>query len=254
MTTVAIVNKSTIVTDKDGLTITNALNIILPQFCKDWSLDPTRCVYIPLNSTTSIQLKIYLLDSADVEGALAYHDQYNNISYGRAFAKTVLANGGVMLYSSNPNIPTFAEAVCHELFEMLINPCCNTWSMLADGTTLYAYEVCDPVQSNPVTVQVQTGIKKTYIINRSIKITRNVPIYNLVGLSDWVLPNWFNPQSKMGPYNHNNTLKAPLTIDKNGYAIRLTGESTFDAIFGELVIPEKQQYINQKLRVSKIIR
>ena len=253
MTTVAIVNNSTIVTDKDGLTITNALNIILPQFCKDWSLEKTTCVYVPLKSTSSVKLKIYLLDSADVKGALAYHDQRNDISYGKAFAKTVLENGGVMLYSSNPNIPTFAEAVCHELFEMLIDPCCNTWSMLADGTTLYAYEVCDPVQSNPLTVQVQTGIKKTYTIHPSIPITKNTPLYDSVGLSDWVLPKWFDPQSKIGPYNHNNTLKAPLTIDKYGYVIQLVGGRS-NTIFGELVTPEKQQSINQKLRVSSRIK
>lgn len=245
MVQVAIINQSSVVSDTDGYTITSALNILLPQFCKDWSLASTTCVYVGKGKTSTIPLKIILLDTADQEGALAYHDQINDVPYGRAFAKTVLDNGGVMLYSSNPNIPTVAQSVCHELFEMLIDPACNVWAMLEDGKTMYAYEVCDAVESNAVTVQVKTGTKKT---GRLLAAT-TIPIYTKVGLSDWVLPNWFDPQSKTRPFNHNNTLTAPLTLDTNGYTISLT-DGAYNILWGKSVVSERKETIKAKLRVA----
>ena len=253
MTQVAIVNQSSIVSDTDGNTITSALNKILPSFCKDWSLSPHSCVYVGKGKTTTILLKIFLKDTADESGSLAYHDEINDIPYGKAFAKTVLSYGGVMLYSQDPNVPTFAQAVCHELFEMLIDPNCNVWTMLSDYSTLYAYEVCDAVQSNPVTVLVQTGssTSKIYLGNSKIVLkTVTNPIYSKVGVSDWVLPSWFDPQKKRGPYNHNNTLKAPFTLDKGGYVISLTNGHS-NIVWGENVAPERQKVIAGKLRLSR---
>jgi hypothetical protein len=246
MAQVAIVNQTTIVSDADGLTITTALNMVLPQFCMDWSLSRYTCVYVGRGKTTTIPLKIFLKDDADQPGVLAYHDEINDIPYGNVFIKTVLKNNGVLLYSPNPVVPTFSEAVCHELFEMLIDPNCNTWAMLSDYNTLYAYEVCDPVQSNPVTVQVQTGTTTTGKVP-NVKV---VPVYTSVGLSDWVLPNWFDPQKKRGPYNHNNTLNSPLTIDKNGYVISLK-DGVCKPIWGSMVTPDRQRAFAAKQRVLR---
>lgn len=246
MVQLAIVNQSSVVSDTDGSIITSALNVILPQFCKDWSLVSTTCVYVGKGRTSTIPLKILLLDTADQEGALAYHDQINDVPYGRAFAKTVLDNGGVMLYNQDPSVPTFAQAVCHELFEMLIDPACNVWTMLADGTTMYAYEVCDPVESNAVTVRVKTGMRT---VGRLLAAT-TTPVYTNVGLSDWVLPNWFDPQSRTRPFNHNNTLSSPLTLDRNGYVISLSNGS-YEILWGESILPSKKNVIKAKLRVAK---
>ena len=246
MVQVAIINQSSVISDSNGLIITYALNIILPQFCKDWSIDSTTCVFIGKGKTTTIPLKIFLLDTSDVDGALAYHGQRNDIPYGRAFVKTVLNNGGVMLYSSNPTVPTFAQAVCHELFEILINPACNIWAMLADQKTMYAYEACDAVESNALTVQVKTGIVKT----GRFFTTTITPIYTKVGLSDWVLPNWFDPQSKTRPFNHNNTLTAPLTLDKYGYTI-LFINGLYDVIWGKSISSARKDEITEKLKLAK---
>uniref|UniRef100_A0A6C0EQ20 Uncharacterized protein n=1 Tax=viral metagenome TaxID=1070528 RepID=A0A6C0EQ20_9ZZZZ len=243
MVQIAIINRSSVVSDKDGSTITNALNIILPQFCKDWSIVTTTCVYVEKGKTTTIPLKIALLDTSDEEGAVAYHDQINDNPYGRAFAKTVLDNGGVMLYSLDPTVPTFAQSVCHELFEMLINPGCNIWAMFADEVTMCAYEVSDPVQSNALTVQVRTGS------SRKGKFFAT-PVYTKVGICDWVLPNWFDPQSKTRPFNHNNTLTAPLTVDKNGYILLFTNGS-YDIIWGKSILPVRKDIIKAKFKLSE---
>ena len=78
-------------------------------------------------------------------------------------------------------------------------------------------------------------------------------IYQKVGLCDWVLPSWSNPKGT-GPFNHLNTLKAPFTLDKNGYIIKLTGGSsgnTVSLVFGSHVTEiQKQQYAS-KGRYSK---
>jgi hypothetical protein len=233
MPQLAIINQSTIVTDAEGNIITSALNQVLPQFCSDWGIVSHSCVYVAKGKTTTIPLKIFLLDTSDVANLLAYHDEINDIPYGRAFAKTVLSYGGVILYSQNPRVLTFAQCVCHEVFELLINPNCNVWTMLSDNNTLYAYEVCDPVQSNPVTVSVKTG-------------TITTPVYVRVGLSDWVLPNWFDPQKKRGPYNHNNTLTAPFTVSNYGYVMRLTN-GKYEYVWGQRLTTEDKQTITDRL-------
>ena len=246
MAQIAIVNQTTLLSDADGQTIVTAINMILPKFCTDWSLSRHTCIYVGRGKITTIPLKVFLKDKADVAGVLGYHDEINDIPYGNVFIKTVLDNGGVILYSPNPIIPTVAEVVCHEVFEMLIDPNCNTWAMLSDYRTLYAYEVCDPVQSNPLTVQVQTGISRTGT-PPNVKV---LPVYTKVGLSDWVLPNWFDPQKKRGPYNNNNTLKAPLTIEKTGYVISLK-DGVCKPIWGSAVTPERQRAFAAKQRVLR---
>lgn len=248
MSQVAIVNNSTLVTDADGATITNALNKVLPKFCLDWSIIPTTCLYVKKGSATNIPLKISLLDSSDVSDALAYHHMINNVPYGKAFVKTVLANGGVLLYSQDPSVRTFAQSVCHELFEILINPHCNVWATLADGVTQYAYEVCDPVQTNALTVQIETG--RTF--KGRLFTKTSVPIYTKVGLSDWVLPQWFNPQAIRGPFNHTNTLNNPFTVDKNGYVISLS-EGTRKAVWGAAVTSARKEAITAELIAKKRI-
>lgn len=246
MTQVAIVNQSTVVSDADGSTITAALNEILPQFCKEWSLSTYTCVYVGKGRTSTIPIKIFLLDTSDVKSALAYHDQDDDFTYGKAFAKTVLSNGGVMLYSSNPKVFTFAQAVSHELFEIIMDPYCNVWAVSPNGRIQYAYEVCDPVQSNVVTVQVKSSSKsKSLWLNKKSSV-----VYTKVGLSDWVLPRWFNPEAIKGPFNHNNTLNAPFTLDKDGYAICLNNKTIY-TIFGQSVSESKKAMIKAHVRLTK---
>jgi hypothetical protein len=82
----------------------------------------------------------------------------------------------------NHSIPKF---LCHEVFEMLLNPELNKFK------AGYCLEVCDPVQMNGVNVGEFT-------------------------LSDWVLPTWFDANAKR-PFNHNDTLYRPFSIDDGGY-------------------------------------
>jgi len=250
-TQIAIVNQSTVITDANGSILTSALNQVLPTFCNDWNLPLVTAIYVGLGKTTTTPLKVFLMDTSDVSGALGYHDELNNLPYGKCFAKTVLSYG-TLLWSATPSVPTFAQTVCHEVFEMLIDLYCNSWAMLADNKTLYAYEVCDPVESNALTVTVTTS--STTSTKSSIppfKVTTSTTTTSTnVGLSDWILPQWFNPQATRGPFNHNNTLTAPFQLSPNGYVIK-TKSGTISYVFGESVNEEHKARILAKGRVVK---
>jgi len=197
-------NESKLVTDAQGKAIVSALNSLLPKFCVDWSIKPVSVVYYPRNTSSPIPLKCYIYDTTDAEGALGYHDEINDVPYAKVFAKTILDANGAVLAASGGN-PTVAQTISHEVFEMLVDLRANCWWSDYSGSTLYAAEVCDPVESNVVPVSVGT---------------------TLVHLSDWILPAWSDPQSTKGPFNHLNTLMNPMSVDKGGYLITQTNGST----------------------------
>jgi len=201
-TRISIINRSTVVTDTDGSYMTTAMNMILPTFCKDWSVINYRVSYVPTNVATipANSYHIYIYDNADVSGVLAYHDIQSAVPFGRVFAKTVLQNKGVVLYEPTLTLPTVAQAVSHEIFELIIDPRCNIWWMHYFSGLLVAGEVCDPVQSNVVVITLANKVK--------------------VGLSDWVLPSWQCAQNTTGPFNHLKTLTAPFQV-KNGYVMAI---------------------------------
>jgi len=216
---IAIINSSTVVSDLDGQTIVTALNQILPQFCSDWSLPKYTATYIGKGKTSTIAIKVFILDTSDVQDALGYHDLSANIPYGRCFAKTVLQDGGVILYSTNSSVPTLAQCIAHEVFELLVDPLCNSWWDIGDQQTLFARETCDPVESNVVLASVVVS-PATLAYNSKTHKTVVIPaVVQKVGLSDWILPAWSDPQNTKGPFNHLNTLKAPFTLDRGGYGI-----------------------------------
>jgi len=240
MPEIAIVNQSSIVSDRDGQTITSALNLILPKFCNDWGLSSYTCIYVPPETTTIISLKILLMDSIDQ----APTDEYIDVPCEK------VAVNGVLLYNHDPSVPTFAQTLSHRLFEMLINPLYNLWAMSGDNCTQYAYEVCDPVESNTVTVHVETGstfIKTSPSVGFKLSAVTAVPIYTQVSLSDWVLPKWFDSRATMGPFNHTDTLSAPFTVDKNGYAITLK-KGKARIIWDEAVTIERRILIEKNPR------
>ena len=180
-----------------------ALNSLLPKFCNDWNMRPVSAVYYPRNTSSPIPLKCYIYDTIEAEVALAYQDEINDVPYAKVFVKTILENSGAILAGSGA--PTVSQRISHEVFEMLVDLRINSWWSDYSGATFYAAEVCDPVESNVVSVNVG-GI--------------------LVQMSDWVLPAWSDPQAAKGPFNHLNTLTNPMSVDKGGYIITQSNGST----------------------------
>ena len=196
----------------------SALNTMLPAFCTTWSLKQYTCVAAP--STTKIGttgLYCVFLDNSTSAGALAFHTENANVPYGEVFVKTILQYNGAILMGANNTIPTVAQAFAHEIFEMLVNPNINGWWQVSN-TTLVPAEVCDPVQG--VIVPVKVG-----------SVT--------VGLSDYVLPAWNDPQSTKGPYNFLNTLTKPFQMSKGGYLVSMKAGSA-SYVYGEEATPYAQ--------------
>ena len=250
---IAVINSSTLVSDADGQIMVTALNQILPQFCKDWTLPSYTAVYVGKGKTTTIPIKVFILDTSDVQGALGYHDLSGDVPYGKCFAKTVLDDGGVILYSPF-GIPTLAQCVAHEVFELLVDPLCNGWWDIGDGQTLFARETCDPVESNTVVATIVITPANTVVDPKTRKIVTKPSVVQKVGLSDWILPAWSDPQNTTGPFNHLKTLKAPFTLDKGGYGIQMTGGSTGQVTamkFGTAVTEAQKAKYSAKGRVSK---
>ena len=90
-------------------------------------------------------------------------------------------NGGTILYK-NDKTDTVAAALFHEIVEAIGDQYCNSWWQIND-TYMIAAELCDPVQSKLICVKVPDPN------NPANKIT--------VGLSDFILPAWCDPQANL---------------------------------------------------------
>lgn len=195
---IKVYNQSTLVSDADVQTMVNAINQLLPTFLDAWSLQS--CVAQFCSGSPSLDndnWTFVMLDETGVDGALAYHtEEINDIVDGFIGCKDILNAPGVTLYQDE-NTVTIASALSHEIFETLVDPQCNRWADDGQGT-LWSLEVADPVQGNFVII---TEGKQE------------------VGLSDFVLPAFFDPANTTGPWNFNNDLTGPFQVDVGGYAV-----------------------------------
>ena len=92
-------------------------------------------------------------------------------------------------------------AASHELAEMLVDPGNNLWADAGKGL-LYAYEVCDPVESTFFRV-------------------------NGLAMTDFLYPAYFNKihKPKSAQLDHSKKVKRPFQILKDGYApVRKAGK------------------------------
>ena len=198
MTNYTLYNLSTVVNNTNLQNMTKAINNYLITVCADWNLNPIQLVISTYNSRNPLlNNSIFIYDDTDQESALGYHYETSGKAIGRVFARTILNYGGVMLYSNTYTF-TVAQCLAHELLEMIGNPETNKWALDNYGN-MWAYELCDPVESNLIVYTLPGNIK--------------------VGLSDYVLPLWFSPDSIYGPFNKKNTLSYPFQIDSGGYAL-----------------------------------
>ena len=212
MTTISCFNSSTLLKDSDMFIMINAVNVLLPNFCTSWRLPLYKCIAAPKTTIPGVTgMYCVFLDTTDEPGAAAYHTASNNIAISKVFVKTIFTYNGVPLKGATPFIPTVAQAFCHEIFEMITNPKLNIWWQRPNQSLVPA-EVVDPVQGNVVPVTVG-----------------GVTVY----CSDYLLPEWHNPQSKKGPYNFLNTLSKPFQIARRGYAIVLAA-GRYSHVFGSL--------------------
>ena len=129
---------------------------------------------------------IVLLDEADAEGALAYHELTpDGFPLSKVFVQTTLEHGMHVSVSAS-----------HELVEMLVDPAINLMSTGPEPDTMYAYESADAVQA------LSFNVKR-------------------IPMSDFVYPSYFEvfrkPRSTR--FDHMNKVTRPFEILEGGYQI-----------------------------------
>lgn len=222
-TVIGIVNESTVVSAAECIRMVEALNIVLPCFCKDWRMPlararivPTAKECSPVSQAALLQSKgcthvITINDVSPVDSALGFHDEENDMPYGLVSAKTVLDAGGAVLWGKDS---TVSQCLGHEAVELLADVFANAWWQNPATGEFIAAETADPVQAGIVPVHLPDG--------------------GTVAMSDWIMPSWSDPQAKTGPFNHLNTLKAPFELQPGGYLI-ISTDGRVTQRFGEAV-------------------
>lgn len=189
---IAIINHSTVLTDTQVRAVIPSLQTqVSRDFSPVWGMNAILGFYSKNTTVPKGSWLVYIVDDADVSGALGYHDDTPTgtpVTY--VFARTTMQYG-----------MSWTVTLSHEILEMLVDP----WIILTvfEQTTnktgrLWAYEVGDPCEAD------QCGYK----------------IGNVL-VSDFVFPTWFHPEY-YGPtprYDFMNYIKSPLTLATGGYAI-----------------------------------
>lgn len=158
MIRIAIINESASLADDLVASWVPALqNQVSQDFAPIWGADAKIvATKIPLTS----DWECHILDDADQSGALGYHDL---TAAGQPLIK-------VFVNDSNAAGVAISSVVSHEILEELADPFIDGLVLIDKGRgrgTLYATEVCDPVEGDAVTGQ------------------------NGVALSNWVTPAYF---------------------------------------------------------------
>lgn len=223
-------NQSKVVSNTQVQQMITAMNILLTSLYTDWGLSPIQMFQSFTKPSDPLQnYTIFIFDDTDSPGALGYHFDVSGLAIGKVFAKTILNYGGVVLYR-NATTMTVAQCLCHEAFEMIGNPNVNKW-MLDNSGTFWAAELCDAVQNNIYVITLPGNIK--------------------VGLSDYLLPSWFNTDMRVGPYNKMNTLRAPFTLDRYGYSI-LIRNNRVTQIYGMSYPESKKNDVEKDVNEIKL--
>ena len=168
--------------------IAEALTVqIKKDFAPAWGIAPVRVTVGGRGEP------VHFFDSAHAADDVGYHEVDPS---GRPYAHVCVDYA--IRHRSNwlEGKDAISATASHEVLEMLVDPTAMDYSFNG-ARTLWAHEVCDPVEENLYTIRVGR---------------RTVPV------SDFVLPAFFNAWSP-GPFDHLGVLKKPFSLAKGGYAM-----------------------------------
>lgn len=218
-----IANQSTLVTDSDAALMAAACNVqIRDHAAPAWRAQRVVVGFAAGRTLQEVQATaprsdwvIVLLDDSDQAGALGWHwqDDSDHI-YGEVFARPSLQAESTALTGTY----AVSSVLSHEVLEMLGDPHCNGWADTSRGY-LVAQELCDPVEADGYTVAVRG---------------------NPVRVSNFVLPEWFDPVAGAGEqYDYMGRCAAPFSMTRGGYWVQAPA-GTATSKFGEVVDWERQ--------------
>jgi hypothetical protein len=190
---IAILNQSTVVTNADVATMTQAIaSQIQNDVAPVWERAPATVVFYPDPTAVPPAARgIAIVDTIDDQptGVLGIHteDQAGQM-WGVVAAKPELDNNGHALTGDW----SVSSTLSHEVLEMFVDPNCNLWANDGQGS-VYSLEVCDPVEA------------PTYPVNG-------------VSVSNFVTPSWFDPLPPAGAqFDKLDLLTAGFSILPGGY-------------------------------------
>lgn len=211
---IVVTNKSTVVSNTDVSLMSRACaHQVRYDAAPAWGLQPIPVVYMSDESHAPPgSWVIAVMDDPDQAGVLGWHtEDQGDVIYGRVFVKPVLDNGGDAL--TKPL--SVASVLSHEVVEVLCDPHVSWQSDDGLGRS-YALEACDPVESDSYVIPI-TPRGATEPVG--------------VTVSNFVLPEWFDPQG-VGPFDHLRKLTKPFTMTSGGYVV-VTAEGKTTQRFGE---------------------
>jgi hypothetical protein len=195
---IAIVNQSTLVSNADAGTMTQAIaSQIQLDAAPIWDRSPAAVVFYADPSTIPAGAHVITITDTiqnQPAGVLGYHteDQGGKL-WGVVAAHPELSNGGQVTTGDW----SVSSVLSHEVLEMFVDPNCNLWSNDGKGS-IYTFEVCDPVEA------------PGYVVNG-------------VSVSNFVTPAWFDPQAATSAkFDKLGLLTGPFTILKGGYVVYAT--------------------------------
>lgn len=192
---IAILNQSTLISDTDVATMTEA---VATQVQLDaaplWDRAPAAVVFYTDPTTvppTAHGIAIVDTIQDEPKGLLGFHtEDEGGKLWGVVPAKPILDNGGQVTIGDW----SVSSALSHEALEMLVDPNCNLWASDGKGS-VYTFEVCDPVEAPSYTV-------------------------NEVSVSNFVTPSWFDSLAPAtAQFDKMGQLTSPFSILKGGYMV-----------------------------------
>jgi len=204
MIQIAVINATTVLTDAALKAMVDAVQVqVHRDFFPVWGLDAT-LNFVPKDNKPPLGMSwMAVLDTADVAGALGYHDVTNDgLPLGKVFAKTTVDDGGKV-----------SVTLSHEVLEMLVDPDVNLLCEIGTGRTrrYFAYEVCDAVEADNLGYDI-----------------------NGVTVSDFVTPAYFETFLPKGrKFDFQGKLQSPMPAMLPGGYLAYEQDGSWHQIFAE---------------------
>ena len=188
---IAIINASTLVDEEELKAATAALQIqVHRDFAPAWNVNADLAVVVSRDAPPTGAWWIVIMDDSDLGSVLGYHDLTSQgLPLGKVFVEAAkkIGQNWTLLFS-------------HEVLEMLSDPfiCLTAPNPTVLGLYLYAYENCDPCQSD----------KTAYKIGDQL-------------VSNFCFPAWFDASKAgtAGPFDCLRIMTKPFELLAGGYAM-----------------------------------
>ncbi len=196
-----------------------------------------------------------IVDDPEQASYFGYHYNNSPISQSILFADTIINYGCPVLYnSSDPGFFTVSSMFCHEILEMIIDPCVNGWwdgpgLTLVNGFTpiaSYASEVCDPVYFDIYTKTISGDI--------GLSSPLSSPVH--VNVCNFIYPTWKDYYAdSSSQFDQMGILTSSFSMSSGGYLlVRSADYMTEQYIYGARFPTQFKQYTRLHSRATNRIK